>query len=102
MHSPQVLILAASLAVGAAAADERVAQVGRDELRTFDASCEYSPVLRFIPEDAQPDYRKAVGEIQGKRFFGCWREEDAVVHVWWEDGDQSMVPARSLKRVMNI
>lgn len=91
------LILAAAVAASPALAGDRLARMGADEVRLMDKPCPYASVLRFIPEAARAEYRKAEGRVQGQRYFACWRDLGDAVHLYWEDGDQGILRADELE-----
>lgn len=92
------LILAALIAAPAAA-ETRVASNGRDEVRVTDTPCTFAGVLMHMPEGERKYYQRATARIAGQSYFACWREVGNVLHLWYEDGDQGIVPVRDLKAV---
>ena len=82
----------------AALAGERTFRQGADVLRFWDVPCPFASVLRFIPEDQRQQYQKAEGQVAGQRYFACWLDVgDDILHLYWEDGDQGMVPEQALR-----
>lgn len=93
-----ILLLAAAPAI----AGDRIARHGADEIRVMEAACPYASVLRFIPEAQRTDYRKAEGRVNGQRYFACWRDVGEALHLWWEDGDQGLLPTSMLEDAPSV
>lgn len=72
---------------------------GPDWIRTSEAPCMYAGVLQHIPEGIRPQFQKAQASVNGVRYFGCWRPMGNVIHLFYEDGDQGIVPVADLKPV---
>jgi hypothetical protein len=87
-------LFAASVAI---AGTEMVAKQGDDVVRLMDAPCPYASVLRFIPEEARKEFRKADTRVGGQRYFACFRLLGSTVQVVYEDGDQGMIPSDHFK-----
>ena len=95
-------LLAAALlcASPAFAGPDRVAKQGNDWVRFMDKPCPYASVIRFIPDGERAEYQKADAHFQGQRYFACWRDVGGQVHLWYEDGDQGLIPERDIKEEM--
>lgn len=74
-----------------------IAKQGDDYVRLIDAPCPYASVLRFIPEQMRPEFRKADSKIGGQRYFACFVLRGANVILQYEDGDQGMIGAGEFK-----
>jgi hypothetical protein len=93
----RVLLIAALAAGSAFAGTEMVAKQGDDVVRLMDAPCPYASVLRFIPDEARKEFRKADTRVGGQRYFACFRLLGSTVQVLYEDGDVGMIPADQFK-----
>ena len=91
------LALLAALVVATPVFADRIAKQGNDWVRVVDKPCPYASVIRFIPEDERDQFKKAEGFMGGQRYFACWRDKGNILHLYWEDGDQGIVPKGALK-----
>jgi hypothetical protein len=97
-----LLLVLALAAVAFPALSDTQARQGDDWVRLADTPCQYAAVLRFIPQDIREDFKKATARFGGKDFFACWRPMGDVMHLFYEDGDQGIVPKADLTPVLDV
>jgi hypothetical protein len=95
----RLLIAALALAAGAAVAIP-VARTedGSAVVKLYRSECP-AEILAMVHEDYRDEMRKAVGEIRGQHFTGCWygQKINGGFPLIWQDGEQGFVPAAALK-----
>lgn len=91
------ILIAAALAAGSAFAATMVARQGDSQVLLYDKPCEVASVLRFIPENYRPAFRRADAHIGGQKWFACFRVVEDKVHLIYEDGDQGLIDVTEFK-----
>jgi hypothetical protein len=62
-----------------------------DWVRLLESPCP-AEVQAVIPEAERDQYRAAKAQIAGKQFDACWNVAGEVVHLYYADSDQGIVP----------
>lgn len=95
-------IAAALLLVTVNAMADVEARYGQDWVRITTRPCTNAAVLAQLPPGAVPDLRQAEAEFQGVRYAPCWRANGNAVHLLYEDGDEGLLPASTLRQVLLV
>lgn len=86
------------LAAGSAMADAE-ARNGQDWVRITPQPCTNAAILERIPASFTQELWQAAAEFQGTRYAPCWRPAEDAVHLIYEDGDEGLLPASTLRRI---
>lgn len=97
------VVIVGMLVLPLGARADAVARTGSDWVRVTANACADEKVLAHIREARQSpeDFRAAVAYFGGQHFSACWRPmfEHQRALIWYEDGDQGLVPFGDLKPV---
>lgn len=95
-------LCAALLAATSTMANELVAGNGSDSVRLLESECTNESVLKHLEPSTRSEFRAAMAVLQGQSFTACWRALPAAAHLVYEDGDQGIIPASTLKQTVGI
>lgn len=79
------------------AQDSMVARFGSDSVRIYPVACKSKVILGNAPAELREALGRAVAWISGKSYEACWTAAMGGVVLFYEDGDQGMVPAQEFK-----
>lgn len=95
------LAILVMLAFPASVKADAIAQTGSDWVRVTARPCADEKVVGYIQarQQSPQDFRAATAYFGGQHFTACWRPmfDQQKALIWYEDGDQGLVPFGDLK-----